>query len=325
MATYAVRHPLMALIAHRAAIGMVTLFIVSIVVFLATAVLPGNAAFARLGHAATPHSLQSIELQLHLHDGLIHRYWIWISGMFTGRLGNSFANGEPVWGQVAPRLVNSAVLVVIAGSIGSLLGVFGGAIAALRRDSWYDHLSSVANLVVTSLPEFIVAVILVILFATVVFPVLPAVSLLNPGTYAWDAPTLLVLPVATLVLVIVPYIFRMTRAAMIEAFESDYVEMARLKGVPEWRVVLVHALPNATGPTVQAIGLSFLYLAGGIVIVEDVFNYPGLGQGLVNAVSSRDVPTIQLIVVILAAFYVCVNILTDTIALAATPRRRIAR
>jgi peptide/nickel transport system permease protein len=159
----------------------------------------------------------------------------------------------------------------------------------------------------------------------VVWHVLPAVSLLAPGTYAWNQPELLVLPVATLVIVIVPYILRMMRAAMIEALESDYVEMARLKGVPEWRVVLVHALPNAIAPTIQVVGLNFLYLAGGVVIVEYVFNFPGIGQGLVDAVNDRDIPVLQFIVLVLAAFYVVMNILTDVIALLASPRRRIAR
>jgi peptide/nickel transport system permease protein len=134
-----------------------------------------------------------------------------------------------------------------------------------------------------------------------------------------------VLPVATLVIVIIPYIHRMMRAAMIEALESDYVEMARLKGVPEWQIVLAHALPNSIAPTIQVIGLTFLYLAGGIVIVEEVFNFPGIGQGLVNAVSDRDIPVIQLVVVVLAAFYVFMNIVTDVIALLVSPRRRIAR
>ncbi len=124
---------------------------------------------------------------------------------------------------------------------------------------------------------------------------------------------------------IIPYIFRMMRAAMIEALESDYVEMARLKGVPEWRLVLMHALPNALAPTIQVIGLTFLYLAGGVVVVEFVFNFPGIGQGLVFAVDNRDIPVIQFIVVALAAFYVVVNIVTDVVALLATPRRRIAR
>jgi peptide/nickel transport system permease protein len=148
---------------------------------------------------------------------------------------------------------------------------------------------------------------------------------LPPGSYAWTAPRLLVLPAATLVIVIVPYIQRMTRAAMIEALESDYVEMAQLKGVPRWRVVLLHALPNATAPIIQVIGLNFLYLAGGVVIVEYVFAFPGIGQGLVYAVDDRDIPVIQFIVVVLAAFYVCMNIVTDIIALLATPRHRIPR
>ncbi|MDA8265511.1 MAG: ABC transporter permease [Actinomycetota bacterium] len=320
-----VEHPIASLAARRAAMGVVTLFVVSIVIFLATEVLPGNAAYAVLGHTATPQRLKALENQLHLNRGLLDQYWVWLSGLFTGKLGNSLANGDPVWGQVAPRLVNSSVLVFAAGIIGSVLGVVLGAVAALRKDGWYDHISSVISLAVTSLPEFVIAIALIILLATVVSHVLPAVSLIPPGTYAWSQPKLLILPVATLVLVIVPYILRMMRAAMIEALESDYVEMARLKGVPEWRVVLVHALPNAIAPTIQVIGLNYLYLAGGIVIVEDVFNFPGIGQGLVNAVNDRDIPVIQLIVVILAAFYVFMNILTDVIALLATPRRRIAR
>ena len=226
---------------------------------------------------------------------------------------------------MAPKLINSAVLVFVTGTIGALAGVALGAVAALRKDGWFDRVSSVVVLAVTSLPEFVVAIALIILFSTVVWHLLPAVSLLPPGTYAWSQPELLVLPVATLVLVIVPYIQRMMRAAMVEALESDYVEMARLKGVPEWRVVLVHALPNAIAPTIQVIGLNFLYLAGGVVLVEYVFNFPGIGQALVFAVNDRDIPTLQFIVLVLAAFYVVMNIVTDVIALLATPRRRIAR
>jgi len=288
-------------------------------------VLPGNAAIAILGRNANPVRLRAVELQLHLNRGLLDQYWIWISNLFTGNLGQSLANGQSVWSNVEPRLVNSAVLVFATGLIGSVLGVALGAIAALRKDGWFDHVVSVVVLAVTSLPEFVVAIGLIILLSTVVWHLLPAVSLLPPGTYAWSQPNLLVLPVATLVIVIVPYILRMMRAAMVEALESDYVEMARLKGTPEWRIVLVHALPNAIAPTIQVIGLNFLYLAGGIVVVEYVFNFPGIGQGLVYAVDDRDVPVIQFIVVALAAFYVVVNIITDVIALLATPRRRISR
>jgi len=180
-------------------------------------------------------------------------------------------------------------------------------------------------LTLAALPEFVVAIALILLFSTVVFHVLPAVSLLPPGTYAWSEPRLLILPVATLVIMIVPYIQRMMRAAMVEALESDYVEMARLKGLRKSVVLLRHAVPNAVAPTIQAIGLSLLYLAGGIVVVEVVFNYPGLGLGLYNAVLDRDIPTIQFIVMLLAAFYVFMNIATDVIALIASPRRRLPR
>jgi peptide/nickel transport system permease protein len=318
-------HPIAGLVASRVAAGVITLAIVSIVVFAATQVLPGNAAYAILGRNATPLRLHALELQLHLDRSPLEQYGVWLAGMLTGNGGSSLANGQPVWQLVAPRLVNSAVLVAISGLLGAFIGVLLGAIAAVRKDRAFDHAISVVSLVVTALPEFVVAIALVILFATVVSQLLPAVSVLPPGTWAWQQPELLVLPVATLVIVIVPYIFRMMRGAMIEALESDYVEMARLKGLPVWRVVLVHALPNAIPPTVQVIGLNLLYLAGGIVVVEYVFDFPGIGQGLVSAVTNRDIPVIQLIVIILAAFYVFMNIVTDVIALLATPRRRIAR
>jgi peptide/nickel transport system permease protein len=318
-------HPIADLIARRLAVGVLTLVVVSAVVFLATEVLPGNAAFAVLGRSANPARLHALELQLHLNRGLADQYWIWLSELFTGKLGVSVANGQPVWAFVQPRLINSAVLMAVTGVIGAIAGVALGAAAALRKDGWFDHVTSVTALAVTSLPEFVVAIALIIVLATVIFHVLPAVSLLPPGTYAWSQPDLLILPVTTLVIVIVPYIFRMMRASMIEALESDYVEMARLKGVPEWQVVLVHALPNAIAPTIQVIGLNFLYLAGGVVVVENVFSFPGIGQGLVSAVMNRDIPEVQVIVLVLAAFYVLMNIVTDVIALLATPRRRIAR
>jgi peptide/nickel transport system permease protein len=318
-------HPIARLVGRRLAVGVLTLFLVSVVIFLATEVLPGNAAYAILGRNANPARVRALEIQLHLNRGLFDQYWVWISGLFTGNLGHSLVNNQSVWSEVEPRLINSAVLVLVTGVIGSLLGVVLGAVAALRKDGWFDHVSSAVVLAVTSLPEFVVALGLIILLSTVVWHILPAVSLLAPGQYAWNAPQLLVLPVTTLVIVIVPYTMRMMRAAMVEALESDYVEMAQLKGVPQRRIVLVHALPNAIAPTIQVIGLAFLYLAGGVVVVEYVFNYPGIGQGLVYAVDARDVPVVQFIVLVLAAFYVVMNILTDVIALMATPRRRIAR
>ncbi len=319
------QHPILRLLARRTALGVVTLAVVSVVIFAATQALPGNAAVAILGHSATPAQLHALERQLHLNQPVFDQYGSWISGIFTGHPGRSLANGRPVWSIVAPALANSAVLVGLSGVIGSIIGVTVGALAALRKDSVIDQVSSVIALAVTALPEFVVAIALIILLATVVWHVLPAVSLVPPGTYAWSEPRQLILPVLTLVIVIVPYILRMTRAATVEALASDYVEMARLKGLPTRRILLVHALPNAIPPIVQVLGLSFLYLAGGIVVVEFVFAFPGIGQSLVSAVNNRDVPVIQMIVLILAGFYVVVNIVSDVVALLATPRRRLPR
>ncbi len=318
------RGPIAGLVGRRLAAGIFTLCLVSIVIFAATQVLPGNAAYAVLGQHATPGRVATLERQLHLDRPTVVQYWDWIGGVIRGDFGESFANGEPVGALVGPRIANSAVLVLLAGSIGTVLGVSLGMVAAARRDGLLDSALSVSALAITALPEFVVAIALVMLFASLVLHVLPAVSLVPAGASAWAHPSSLVLPVVTLVVVVFPYIFRMTRGAMIEALESDYVEMANLKGTPHWRVMLVHALPNSIAPTIQVTGLNLLYLAGGIVVVEYVFAYPGIGAGLVDAVSARDIPTIQSITLVLAAFYIVVNIVTDVCVLLATPRRRLA-
>jgi peptide/nickel transport system permease protein len=318
-------HPIRDTLIKRGAIGILTLLLVSILVFAATQILPGNAASAVLLNTATPARLHALEAQLHLNRPAVEQYWTWLIGILHGNFGTSLANGQSVGTLVGGRIVNSAVLVVLAGVIGTVLGVGLGVLAAARRDSLLDHVLSVGALAITALPEFVVAVILVIVFAAVLWHVFPAVSVFVPGSAPWSNPKELVLPVLTLVIVIVPYVFRMMRASMIDSLESDYVQMAQLKGVPRWRILLVHALPNGIAPTIQVIGLNFLYLAGGVVVVEYVFNYPGLGQALVSAVSDRDIPQIQCIVLVLAAFYVAVNILTDVVSLAASPRRRLPR
>jgi peptide/nickel transport system permease protein len=329
-------HPVRRLLIERVPFGVLTLFAVSVIVFAATQVLPGNAAYAVLGHSATPASLHALEQQLGLNESPVSQYWHWLSGLLQGHPGFSLVAGgsglggggaaqQSVASIVGPRLGNSAFLVAVSGVLGTLIGVGLGLWAAIRRDRLVDHVLSVALLAVAALPEFVVGIALVLVFASVVLHVLPGVSVLSPGEPPWGDLKLLVLPVATLVLVTAPYTFRMARAATIEALESDYVEMARLKGLSTRRVLLRHALPNALAPTIQVIGLNFLYLAGGIVVVEFVFDYPGIGQGLVNAVSDRDIPTIQFIVLLLATFYVCMNIVTDVISLMASPRRRLAR
>lgn len=318
-------HPMVDLVLRRVVLGVFTLVLVSMLVFLATQVLPGNAAYAVLQNTATPARLHALEVQLHLNSPVTAQYWRWISGVLHGDLGTSLASGQSVSSLIGSRIANSAVLVVMAGIISTILGVILGVWAAAHRDRWLDNLLSLVALTLAALPEFVVAVILIIIFSTVWLHILPSVSVIPPGTSPLSHPTLLVLPVATLVLVTVPYTFRMARGATAEALESDYVEMATLKGVSRRRVLFVHALLNATAATIQVVGLNVLYLAGGIVVVEYVFNYPGLGQGLVSAVSDRDIPIVQFIVLLLSGFYVFVNIASDVLALAVTPRRRLPR
>jgi len=309
-------------IVRRTLLGVLTLFLVSIVVFAATQLLPGDAARAVLGRDATPQRLAAFRREFHLNESVVSQYWAWLSGLLRGDTGTSLANGLPVWSSIQPRIANSLYLMVVVGLVGVPLSLGLGIWAALRRDKLFDHATSTVTLAAAALPEFVVAIALIIVFATVVLQVLPPVSLVAPGTSVWSEPDVLVLPVATLTIAVVPYIYRMTRGTMIEVLESEYIEMARLKGTPRRALLLRHALPNALAPTVQAIALTFAYLAGGVVVVEYVFGYPGIGQGLVNAVSARDLPTIQLIVLLLAGFYVVVNILADVIAIMATPKLR---
>lgn len=313
------------LVVRRLLLGVLTLFLVSLVVFAATQVLPGDAARAVLGREATPDRLHALRVQLHLDRPAATQYWLWLSGTLTGDLGNSLANGQPVYRLVAPRVANSATLLLLVGLIGIPPSILIGILAALRRDRAFDAAISVAALAVAAVPEFVIGIALIVVFATVLLHWLPPVSLVPPGSSILAQPKILVLPILTLVVVIFPYIFRMMRASMIEVMESDYVEMARLKGLSWRRLILLHALPNAIAPTVQVVALTFAYLAGGVVVVEYVFGFPGIGQGLVNAIVSRDIPMIQCVVVLLAAFYVGVNILADVIAVLVTPRLRTAQ
>jgi peptide/nickel transport system permease protein len=193
----------------------------------------------------------------------------------------------------------------------------------LKREKAFDTISSNLMLVLAALPEFVVAVLLVIVFATTVFPgLLPAISPIQPGERPWNDPKELILPTATLVIVVSPYVARIMRASMVEVLESDYVEMARLKGMPERTVLVRHALPNAIGPVFQVIAINLAYLAGGIVIIEYVFNYSGIGSALQDAVVNHDVPVVQALAMLIAAVYVVVNLLADVATILVTPRLR---
>lgn len=310
------------LLVRRVLLGLLTLFLVSIVVFAATQVLPGDAANAILGRSATPERLEQLRAQLHLDRPAATQYWLWLTQALSGDLGTSLVNNKPVADQVVPRIANSGTLLLLVGAFGIPPSIALGIAAAIRRGRRLDNTTSVVALAMAAAPEFVIGIGLIVLLSTVVFHWLPPVSMVPPGRSVLARPQILVLPVLTLVIVCFPYIFRMMRASMIEVLESDYIEMAKLKGISRRRVILLHALPNAIAPTVQVIALTFAYLAGGVVVVEYVFGFPGIGQGLINAVTSRDVPTIQCVVVLLAAFYVAVNILADLIAVLVTPRLR---
>jgi peptide/nickel transport system permease protein len=310
------------LIGRRLLFGLLTLFLVSVVIFVATEILPGNAARAVLGRDATPAALTAMEKRLHLDRPLTTQYAVWLGGILTGDAGTSLVNGENVMAEVMPRVRNSLTLLVLAGIVGVPISLLSGILAASRRSGGFDTVVSVTALGLAATPEFVVGFLTIILFATSVFHWLPPVSLVPPGTNVLARPQILVLPVLTLVLVIFPYLFRMVRGSMAEILQSDYVEMARLKGVGNTRIIFVHALPNAIAPTIQVVALTFAYLAGGVVLVEYVFAYPGIGQSLVYAIFSRDVPVIQFEVILLAAFYVGLNILADVATILVTPKLR---
>ena len=310
-------------VVRRVLLGVLVLFLVSLVVFAATQALPGDPALAILGRSATPQSLAALRRQLHLDQPVVSQYWSWIVGLLHGNLGKSLAAQEPVTTLLGPKLVNSAVLVLISAVLSIPLSIVIGSWAAFKREKLFDTVSSNLLLLLAALPEFVVAVVLVILFATTVFPhVLPAISTVPPGSRPWDNLAGLVLPCLTLVIAVAPYVGRIMRASMIEVLESDYVEMARLKGLPE-RVVLVrHALPNALGPVFQVIALNLAYLAGGIIVIEYVFNYSGIGGAVQEAVLNHDLPVVQALAMLIAALYVVLNLMADIATILVTPRLR---
>ena len=320
--THLLRSSLARLISRRLAIGLLTIFLVTVLVFVATEVLPGDAARVALGRGANETALAALRARLHLDAPVPIRYARWLRDLCTGRLGTSLVNGQPVAGLIEPRVVNSAILLGVTSGIGIPLAIAAGILAALKRSRRLDRVLSTAALLVAALPEFVVGIALILVFATVLLRWLPPVSMVAPGASVLSQPKILVLPVATLVLVIFPYVFRMTRVAMIDVLDSEFMEMASLKGLSRWRMVMVHALPNAISPTIQVVALTFAYLAGGTVMVEYLFGYAGLGQGLMQAIEARDIPIIQAIVLLLATIYVLLNVGADVASILVTPRMR---
>jgi peptide/nickel transport system permease protein len=306
----------------RIVLGLLTLLLVSVVVFAATQALPGDAARAILGKSATPETLKVLREQLHLNRPVVSQYWGWLSGVLTGDLGTSLTTQAPVSKLLGDRVVNSAFLVGVASLIIFPVSIFIGALSAYKRDKLFDHAMALVTLGLAALPEFVIALTLVLLLSTTVFHLLPALAFIDPGVPVWLQLKKLVLPVLVLIIWEAPYVSRIMRASMIEILESDYVEMARLKGLPERRVVAWHALPAAIVPTIQVIAVQIAFLAGGLVIVEFIFGFPGIGQALVNAVADRDLPTVQAVSLLMAAVYVVLNLLADIATILVSPRLR---
>jgi peptide/nickel transport system permease protein len=310
------------LIARRLALGVLTLFLISLVVFAAVLALPGDAATAILGREATPERVAALRDQLNLNDSVVTQYLDWIGGVVTGSFGESAATQQPVSELLSDRVANTGFLVFVAAVIAIPLSIGIGVWTAMRRDRSVDHVVSTSTLVLAALPEFVIGIGLILLFATSVFTWFPAVSLLAPDQRAWTEPSVVVLPAATLVLAVTPYISRIMRGSMIEVLESEYVTMARLKGLSERTVIWRHAVPNAIVPAIQVTALQLAWMAGGVVVVEFVFSYPGIGALFIDAVDNRDMPVVQTITMLAAAIYVVLNLLADLATIAVTPRLR---
>jgi peptide/nickel transport system permease protein len=310
------------LIARRLAFGVLIVWLVSVVVFLATLLLPGDAARELLGRYATPASVAALQKQMHLNEPPLDQYLHWLGSLVTGHWGRSLVSQDSVASIVGSGARYTGLEMLLATLIATPVALVAGSLGALRSEGLADQILSVLTLILVALPAFVIAITLIFLLATTVFHILPATSLAGSGQPLTTQLRYLILPTATLVLAVVPYPIRMIRASMIEVLRSDYVALARLHGIGERRVIFRHALPNAIATTIQVTALNLVFLAGGVVVVETVFNYPGIGYAFVQAVSDRDIPTIQTIVVVLAAFYVLVNLVADVLVVLVTPRLR---
>ena len=309
-------------IAWRLVLGVLVVLAASVIIFLATTALPTNPAQAILGKQATPDAVARLTASLGLDRPIADQYLSWLGGVLQGDFGTSLASRRPVAEQLGPALENSLVLLLLTALIAIPASVLLGAVTALRRDGFFDRATLLVSLGLTAVPEFVIGMLLVILFATLVFPVLPAVALIPAGANPLGYPRELALPVLTLVLAVVPYLYRLVRNTMIDVLDSEYVTMARLKGMPARIVLLRHALPNAMIPVTQASAVILSYLLGGIVVVEYVFRYPGLGTLLTEAIGNRDIPVIQATALVLATGVVLFNLAADVLTVALTPKLR---
>lgn len=317
-------HPVIATIFQRLALGILTLFLVSIIIFSSIAFLPGDFGEQVLGQTALPETVAAFRRELGLDLPAWQRYLSWVGNVLQGDLGYSFSgrassgNNESraVVELIGPRLWNTLFLAGVTALFAVPLSLFLGITAALKRNSFYDRSVNAVTLTTISFPEFFLAYVLIVFLAAY----FPTLSNVTDDMSLWDRLYKIALPALTMTLVIVAHMMRMTRASIINLLSSPYVEMAQLKGVSKSQVILKHVLPNAWAPIATVIAFNLAYLVVGVVVVEVVFVYPGIGQLMVDSVSSRDVPVAQACALIFAATYIILNLLADIIGIVTNPR-----
>ncbi len=315
---------LLRLIAQRLALGIGTLFVVSVLIFAGTQLLPGDVAQAILGQSATPEAVAAIRKDLNLDRPAVVRYGEWLGHSLEGELGTSLANREPIRQMISGRLGNTLFLAAAAALVAVPVAILLGLVAARFRETWLDKTISIVTLSAISMPEFFIGYILIFIFAVKLLWA-PSIASVYEGMGLGEKLGAVALPVATLALVVIAHMMRMTRAAVINVMASPYIEMAELKGVSRSRIIFRHALPNALSPIINVVVLSLAYLVVGVVVVEVVFVYPGMGQLMVDAVAKRDVPVVQACGLIFAATYVLLNLTADILSIVANPRLRHPR
>ncbi len=303
------------------AVGVLTLLIVSLVVFFLTSLLPGDAVQEQLGQEATAEAVAALRAQLGLDLPVHLRYFNWLGGLITGNPGISLVNGMPVDDMIASRLPNTLKLAAVTTLVSVPLALSIGILSAMYRGSIFDRYSNMLAVFAVSVPEFLIATIAVLIFA-VKLGWLSALSRSVEVESFGELVRIYALPVLTLCCVLTAQMARMTRAAVVDQLSASYVEMAILKGARPIRVVLRHALPNAIGPIANAVALSLSYLLGGVVIVESIFNYPGVATLMVNGVVTRDMPLIQACVMLFSLGFLMLVLLADLCAILSNPRLR---
>ncbi len=314
-------HPVVKLVAQRLALGLILLLAVSALIFLGVEALPGDTAQAILGQQATEQALANLREKMQLGDPAFVRYFRWLGGMLQGDLGTALSNGQDIATSIGQRLGNTMFLAFWAAIIAVPLAIILGLIAARYVGRWPDKLISAVTLTTISLPEFVLGYLL-IFFIAVKWQLLPSAALMSSSASLGEQLYAIALPVLVLVLVVLAHMMRMTRAAILNVMQSAYIETAELKGLSPMAVIARHALPNAIAPVVNVVMLNLAYLVVGVVVVEVVFVYPGMGQFLVDHVTKRDLPVVQASGLIFAAVYIGLNIFADVVSILANPRLR---